>query len=622
MKLKYFKLYLSLATLSVAISGCSDWLDPKPKSVFVPENALTDYAGLKTASDMLNRDLRYVEYYPTALSAPPAFLTELVFSDVAVNGMTDSSNPPQDLNRQITPSANMNTLANGARCTFYWKSWYKGIKDANTIISRSADAQFDNEDQRKEILALAYFHRAYRYYRLVHQFGDVPLILDEITNPRYDFFSTKREITLRQMKSDLESTVELVPKKVNFGTVSQGAIYHLLAKINLALGEFDDAITAANKVIDGGYHSLMTQRFGSDAANLSKNVTWDLHRTENKSIPQNKEALYVVIDRYGTEAATSAGLEIMRNVLPWYSAANQLKTPDGKPAFVDNNQVKNPYLLQYGRGICTLRSSWYHTNSIWTGLDRDGYIDRRHDRNSGNWIDMEDLTYNNPDLDPNNPNAKNKTDWYGKNLKKGETLCADTIRCWVAWPHYKVYIPEQRSESWRGGNGDWYIFRLAETYLLRAEAYCWKGEIGMAKADINAVRDRAGASPLKDSEVTIRAILDERARELFYEEPRKTELTRISYIYAKTGKAADNGKTYSLSNFSEDNFFYDHIMATTDFYNKGIKTGKGNEYTISPRHVLWPIAEASINANVNGRINQNIGYAGAENNVEPIDHAN
>src|SRR5690606_18957491 len=46
-----------------------------------------------------------------------------------------------------------------------------------------------------------------------------------------------------------------------------------------------------------------------------------------------------------------------------------------------------------------------------------------------------------------------------------------------------------------GENGDWYIFRLAETFLLRAEAYYWKGDLASAAADINMVRERAQAEP-------------------------------------------------------------------------------------------------------------------------------
>ena len=117
-------------------------------------------------------------------------------------------------------------------------------------------------------------------------------------------------------------------------------------------------------------------------------------------------------------------------------------------------------------------------------------------------------------------------------------------------------------------------------------------------------------------------ILDERARELFYEEPRKCELTRIAYIYAQTGQADDKGRTYSMDNFSEENFFYNRIMDVTDFYNKGVKNNYGLEYTMQPYHVLWPIAEEAIASNVQGHINQNYGYDGYENNVTPLDGPN
>ena len=140
-----------------------------------------------------------------------------------------------------------------------------------------------------------------------------------------------------------------------------------------------------------------------------------------------------------------------------------------------------------------------------------------------------------------------------------------------------------------------------------------------AADDINVVRRRAQAREIAAGEVNMRMILDERARELYLEEPRKTELTRISYIYAQTGKAADDGTVYNLSNFSDKNFYYDHIMATTHFYNKGVVTVHSDEYTMSPYHVLWPVPQESISTNVEGVINQNKGYTGYEKNVPPLE---
>ena len=120
------------------------------------------------------------------------------------------------------------------------------------------------------------------------------------------------------------------------------------------------------------------------------------------------------------------------------------------------------------------------------------------------------------------------------------------------------------------------------------------------------------------AQVNMGMILDERARELYYEEPRKSELTRIAYLFAQTGKAAENGKTYTLANFSTDNYWYDRIMSKTDFYNKGVKTGHGDLYTMSAYHVLWPVPSVSIAANSYGHINQNKGYIGFETNVPAL----
>ena len=57
-----------------------------------------------------------------------------------------------------------------------------------------------------------------------------------------------------------------------------------------------------------------------------------------------------------------------------------------------------------------------------------------------------------------------------------------------------------------GGFTDQYIFRLAETYLNRAEAYWWLGKNDLATADVNTIRRRVNAPEF--SSVTLEDILD------------------------------------------------------------------------------------------------------------------
>lgn len=596
--------------VSAGLVGCKEeFLKPQPLSFYSPDNTFNDAAGMEAALVAGLRNMRY-EWY----GDNPPIVTEHIFSEVAVEGTTDKSGPAQDLNLLITPDANLNHTDRN-KIGWFWDEGWKGIKYANVVISRIDEASYVNEEKRNAVLGMAYFHRAYRYYRLVHQFGDVPLILEEIREPKLDFYSTKREVILRKMKEDLEFAEQWVPVSALKGEVTRGAVSHLLTKVNLALGEFDDAIQSASNVIDGGNHALMTQRFGIDKNKADKNVIWDLHRPENKSLPENREALLLVIDRLQIEGNLDGGIQSMRNAVPYWHS-NAVKTPSGKKGTSDKFDAEIPQVNQVGRGIGRLRGTWYSTHGIWKVKEGQTDTDLRHA--PGNWMDMEDLVYNNADL----KKGSNPDPYYGQNLQlkraDGSLTTSDTIRTWFSWPHYKLFIPDPERKQYSGGHTDWYVFRLAETYLLRAEAYYWKNQLDKAAEDINKVRTRAQAHPIDAGDVTIGTILDERARELFYEEPRKTELTRIAYIFAQTGKPAYNGKTYSLANFSENNFFYDRIMEKSDFYNKGVVTIHGDRYTMSPYHVLWPVPASSIRAASTGHINQNKGYSGSENNVEPL----
>src|SRR5690606_25745161 len=59
-------------------------------------------------------------------------------------------------------------------------------------------------------------------------------------------------------------------------------------------------------------------------------------------------------------------------------------------------------------------------------------------------------------------------------------------------------------------SSDFIVYRLAETYLLRAEAYLKKGDLVNAANDINTIRQRAKAKPITAADVTLDYILDER----------------------------------------------------------------------------------------------------------------
>lgn len=609
---------MGIISALIIITSCNEsFLEPEPLSFYAAENALVTKDGLQAVLDNALQELR------TELCTDQSpFLTNLKYSDVAVDGSTDKATPWQDLNNQMLPDGE-NYHNAYTKIGWYWDESYAVIKDCNTVITRIDDAEYDSEEERNALLGAAFFVRARRYYAKTLQYGDVPLVLEELAQPKLDFYSTTKESIWQKMIKDLEYSIQWVPEanEVNKGQVTKAACKHLLAKYYLLVGRFDDAITQTSEIINGGVHQLVTDRFGVDKSNADKDVLWDLHRAENKSLSENTEALLLTIDRYGIEGAT-AGVRSMRNIVPNYGLTGIIKTPNGANGLTDKANAEIGLVETYGRGVARIRPSGYSMYDIWNVNGATDWQDNRHKTENGNWMTMEMLVYNEPSL------KTNSNEYYGENLQlysdEGVLLCLDTIRSWFQWPHYKVWIEDPDRPQPQGGPGDWYVYRLAETYLLRAEAYVWKEEWQKAADDINIIRQRANAQYMYTAadmqEQQIGAILDERNRELYLEELRKVELTRMAITFATTGIQCYNGKTYSMSNISQDNFWYDRVNEKSDLYNKNVQTPYGNYFTCSPFHIFWPIPSSAINDNTGGIINQNEGYPGTSRNVAPFEY--
>jgi hypothetical protein len=131
---------------------------------------------------------------------------------------------------------------------------------------------------------------------------------------------------------------------------------------------------------------------------------------------------------------------------------------------------------------------------------------------------------------------------------------------------------------------DQYMFRLADTYLLRAEAHLGKNNRSAAAADINVVRARAQTSPTEASEVDIDYLLDERLRELYFEETRMLTLCRM-------GKLVERTRKYNSTYTGLEGRVYESSGASMQDY-----------------HNLWPIPYSEIERNIDAVLEQNPGY--------------
>ena len=100
---------------------------------------------------------------------------------------------------------------------------------------------------------------------------------------------------------------------------------------------------------------------------------------------------------------------------------------------------------------------------------------------------------------------------------------------------------------------DFPIFRLADAYLMRAEASFNLGDLGSAVADINIIRERAFGNTdgnITTTDLTAQFILDERGREFYYEAQRRTDLIRFGQFTDGTYKWQWKGGTYNGSQTS------------------------------------------------------------------------
>lgn len=576
--------FIGSALVIIGLQGCagSDWLDPQPLSFYAPENVYIDAAGFEALLVTMRKNIKSEHYADRT-----TMVNEYAMSDLGVPG-AQSNTVVKDFPRVLTPAGDGNhnfhsRLFNGA---------YDYIRSANVLISRIDNVEWTDEAERNRILALGYFYRSYWYYRLVNAYGDVPYIQEETTEPKLDFYTHSRWAILERIQSEMEWAVQWMPEVSDPGGANRAAGQHLLSKIALANLDFDQAIASATAVINGP-HALMTERFGIDADKSEYNVIWDLHRPENIYHSSNTETIFAVIDRFeDPEGAKTDGNRLPRAYNPawWHSRCRDSEGNAGMTA-------SGPQYSLYFRGNGNVRLTPYYIYHIW---DFDSDL-RRSDIN---WVEWDEILYNNP----------NSVD-FGKPVNRAYFANpVDTFQHSYSFPFYITYIPEQDpAVDPRGGNGDTYIFRLAETYLLRAEAYFWKNDLAAAAADINAVRTRAQALPVDPSQIDLDFIFDERARELFTESPRHGELIRVSYILAQ-----QNRDGYSLEQFSSKNYFFDRVMRTNLFFQVNLQWGQ-QEYRLAPHNALWPIPESVITANTLGVINQNQGYFGAENNLPPLE---
>ncbi len=645
---KLFKGCMVFASLTM-LGSCSDsFLKQDPLSFYEPKTTYATEAGLQAA--LATCDLHYKTMLMDGNGNVLPIASLYFMSDLGLYAKTDAGGGiMDDFANKITPTSGMSKGGDSNAMQRFWDEAWNGIKYANTVLSYVDQVAGLSAATRDAYKGRAYFHRAYKYYHQALLFGDIPLVTKIIEAPKQNYKSTSKEAIFKMLINDLEFAVAHVPAQKNMpylGAVNQEACMQLLIKCYLVNGDFKKAEDMATDLIQNHGLALMTAPFGTNVPSgnpttwaVQRNVLWDLHRGENITAPANKETILPILnynDQNFTQYLTMRALGVH-----WSNGDIMDPSGIGSPTF---NWARNTssYNSQYdwlrvlGRGIGCFRTSYHYNKTIW---NYDGEIDTqdlRHSRAAGNWVEMEDIKYNRP----NSP-------FFGKNMQlyatddykdasgkvivaKGTLLCKDTIRSWFPIPLYKMYILDVAAEENSGANqfngatkgtscsnGNMYLFRLAETYLLRAEARFYQGNAAGAAQDVNVIRARANAKKMFAT-VTIGDICDERARELYMEEWRQPELTRISWCLAKSGKPDEWGNTYDINTWDKQNgtdlnggSYWFKRVTRYSLFNHGTILSKVNlTYRVDKHNLFWPIPNDAITANIGAKLSQNFGYDG------------
>ncbi|WP_339925993.1 RagB/SusD family nutrient uptake outer membrane protein [uncultured Cyclobacterium sp.] len=653
-KINIFKGIILPVFLIFSFSCNEDFLDEKPLSFLSPENTFVDASGLQTALDAAYRGV---------FSQWNGDTRELMFnsnmSDASVVSATDKPDAFVDLRVYATPTNSRNNDAGRAR-SFYADN-YDHIKKANTVIDYIDIPEWENgsnNEERNHLLGSAYFLRAFFYMQLTMDFGNVAFPLNVVAEARRDFKAFNMQGIWDQMIVDLEYAEQHVKPKSQLavGQAPKDAVRVLLAKYYMLNLRFADAEQLMDDVINGGESQLFTDDMipndvvEVEVANTDNPNTGNplpgrsgyapadavnyLHMDRGAQKTSNPEGIWLVVNEpfvLGTQGR-SARIRawgpnfVSTNLGVWEPGT----TRTGTDVQQSTSDERGRMMKKWGRGQGFARPTNYSQYEIWNFKGKFDEQDYRH--KDLNWFEMEDVLYDNPSL------LEDGSEYYLKPLRlyddNGNLTCQDTIRCWFGYPRYKFYSVNQESRPDRqdGGKMDMYIMRIAEAYLVRAEARYWQDNFAGVAEDINTIRQRANAIDLytiADIQTDgIGAVLDERNRELFGEEYRHDELVRISVIFAKTGKMAYNGKTYSISgndiekSISASSFYYDRMMEKNNFFRDEVPWATYNttKYTMDPMHVYWPVYQPYLVGNVEATLNQTTGYNGSEDNIEPLVH--
>ncbi len=473
-------------------------------------------------------------------------------------------------------------------------SWlYQTILAANLLIERSDNpaVKWTDIKTKERIVAEARFIRAWSYRHMTYMWGKVPLVLNEVTgdNFRTDYVRDDIGKIRRQIIKDLlyaEQRMDWKPSQI--GRATKGVVLNYLSEMFLAeagkkegnynKSKLDSAYLFANKCIVEGPYALIKNRLGSGAGC----AFMDMFNPTNVNIEAgNSEALWVM---QWEKNVVGGGANLMRfSLRPKFEAANKIGS-SATISYYDESRGGRGF----SRAALTKWSLYlYNSSSNFTSrvIDDRGssfaiakyYILGNYDLFSGTksltgtpWVIGDTIWIGTPNIAKCDDRNQGTVNGFS-NLKSGSSE-GDTNN----WPYTLKYnFCDVGYPKNNASHQDQVYSRLAETFLLRAEAALKLGNNAQVISDINALRLRAHALSVTSSDISLSLILEERARELMGEEQRRYTLLRT--------------------------------LSGSDFVD-WISSRNGKDKNMALRDTLFPIPQSVIDANVSIPMEQNPGF--------------
>ncbi len=253
--------------------GCTDFLEEDLQGIY--------------SSSTFYKTAEHAFLATTACYEPLAFTTIdnniWVFGDIASDDATKGGIPGDQ--SEISFIENFQTTADNGFVEAIWEHYYNGISRTNEAISNIPGIDMDKNLKNKYLSEIK-FLRAYYYFQLVNIFGEIPLKTEPVkTSADLHVPVSSVEIIYGQIETDLLSAKNNLPVDIspgNYGRVSKGAAFGLLAKVYLYQENYTDALVYVDSLESLGIYGLLDnykQNFMTDYENNRESVFEIQHLT-------------------------------------------------------------------------------------------------------------------------------------------------------------------------------------------------------------------------------------------------------------------------------------------------------------------------------------------------------